>query len=48
MNSLCEMLNLGRASLYRAADKLCEEGFIRRAGKKIIVIDRIGMMEKYI
>ena len=48
MNSLCEMLNLGRASLYRAADKLCEEGFIKREGKKIIVIDRIGMMQKYV
>ena len=48
MNSLCEMLNLGRASLYRAADKLCEEGFIRREGKKIIVTDRKGMMQKYV
>lgn len=47
MNSLCEMLNLGRASLYRAADKLCEEGFISRDGKKIILLDRRGMMEKY-
>ncbi len=47
MNSLCEMLNLGRASLYRAADKLCEEGFIAREGKTIKVIDRMGMMEKY-
>ena len=47
MNSLCEMLNLGRASLYRAADKLCEEGLIRREGKKIIVLDRGAMMEKY-
>lgn len=47
MNSLCEMLNLGRASLYRAADKLSEEGFIRREGKKILVLDRAGMMERY-
>ena len=47
MNSLCEMLNLGRASLYRAADKLCEEGFIARQGKTIMVIDRSGMMTKY-
>ena len=47
MNSLCEMLNLGRASLYRAADKLCEEGFIARQGKTIKVIDRQGMMTKY-
>ena len=47
MSSLCEMLNLGRASLYRAADKLCEEGFILRDGKTIKVINRCGMMEKY-
>lgn len=47
MNSLCDMLNLGRASLYRAADKLEEEGFITRNGKTIKVIDRQGMMEKY-
>lgn len=47
MNSLCEMLNLGRASLYRAADKLCEEGFIARNGKTIKVIDRDGMIKKY-
>ena len=47
MNALCEMLNLGRASLYRAADKLCEEGFIERNGKIIKVINRNGMMQKY-
>ena len=47
MNSLCDMLNLGRASLYRAADKLEEEGFISRNGKTIKVVDRQGMMEKY-
>ena len=47
MNSLSEMLNLGRASLYRAADKLTEEGFISRRGKTIKVINRKGMMEKY-
>lgn len=48
MNSLCEMLNLGRASLYRAADKLTEEGFIKRNGKTIKIIDRQGMMKKYL
>jgi CRP-like cAMP-binding protein len=47
MNALCDMLNLGRASLYRAAEKLCEEGFIARDGKTIKVIGRKGMMEKY-
>lgn len=47
MNSLCEMLNLGRASLYRAADKLSLEGFIERDGKCIKVLDMSGMMQKY-
>lgn len=47
MNTLCEMLNLGRASLYRAADKLCEGGFIKREGKTIYIIDRSGMLNKY-
>ncbi len=47
MNLLCEMLNLGRASLYRAADKLCLEGFIKRDGKCIRVLDMTGMMERY-
>ena len=47
MNSLCEMLNLGRASLYRAADKLSEEGFILRDGKLLRVLNRSAMMEKY-
>lgn len=47
MNLLCEMLNLGRASLYRAADKLCEEGFIERDGKRIRITDRSGMLKKY-
>ena len=47
MNSLCDMLNLGRASLYRAADRLEEEGFITRNGKTIKVVDRQGMIKKY-
>lgn len=48
MSDLADMLNVGRASLYRAADKLCEEGFIIRDGKKITVTDRAGMLERYI
>ncbi len=47
MNTLCEMLNLGRASLYRATDKLCEDGFIERDGKTFKIIDREGMLNKY-
>lgn len=47
MNTLCEMLNLGRASLYRAVERLCNEGFITRDGKSFTVKDREGMRDKY-
>ncbi len=47
MNSLCEMLDLGRASLYRAADTLESEGFIAREGKTIKLLDRRKMLDKY-
>lgn len=40
MNSLCEMLNLGRASLYRAVDKLEADGCIKRDGKQITIINK--------
>lgn len=48
MNSLAEMLNLGRASLYRAADKLEADGFIKRDGKKITLVSKEQMLTKYI
>jgi CRP-like cAMP-binding protein len=48
MNSLAEMLNLGRASLYRAADKLEADGFIKRDGKNITLISKEQMLSKYI
>ncbi len=47
MNSLAEMLNLGRASLYRAADKLESDGLITREGKKITVISKEKMLTEY-
>ncbi len=47
MNSLCEMLNLGRASLYRAADKLEADGCIKRDGKQITLINKELMLSKY-
>ena len=48
MNSLAEMLNLGRASLYRAADKLESDGFIIRDGKNITLVSKEQMLSKYI
>ena len=48
MNALAEMLNLGRASLYRAADKLESDGFITRSGKNITLVSKEQMLTKYI
>ncbi len=39
-NSLSDMLNIGRASLYRALDALIEDGIIRKVGKTITVLDK--------
>lgn len=46
-NALSEMLNIGRASLYRAFDKFTEDGFIKKEGKNITLIDRDAMIEFY-
>ena len=47
MNSLCELLDIGRASLYRAFDKLTDDGFIKRDGDTIIIVDRQAMLDFY-
>ena len=47
-NSLSEMLNIGRASLYRAFDKLTADGFIQKNGKSITLIDRTALEANYI
>lgn len=46
-NALSEMLNVGRASLYRVFDKFTEEGYIKKEGKTITLLDRSGMIESY-
>ena len=43
MSALAEMLDLGRASLYRAFDTLSADGFISKQGKTITLHDRAGM-----
>lgn len=45
--SLSEMLDLGRASLYRAFDKLESDGFIKRDGKTVTLTNRSQMLEHY-
>lgn len=47
-NSLSEMLNIGRASLYRAFDKLIADGFIQKTGKNITLINRTDLESNYI
>lgn len=47
-NSLSEMLNVGRASLYRAFDKLIADGFIKKDGKIITILDRSALEKSYI
>ena len=37
MNRLAELLGMGRASLYRAIDTLCDEGLIEKQGKIILL-----------
>ena len=46
-NSLSEMLNVGRASLYRAFDKLVSDGLITKSGKTITVNDRTILLSHY-
>ena len=40
LSGLAEMLNMGRASLYRAFDSLCACGAISRNGKTIQILDK--------
>ena len=47
MNALSELLDIGRASLYRAIDRLEADGFIKRNGDEIIIIDRNKMLDFY-
>ena len=47
MNSLAELLDIGRASLYRGMEKLSSDGFIARDGDKIKILDRQRMMKHF-
>ncbi len=47
MNALCTMLDMGRASLYRAFDQLEKDGFIKRDGKVIRLYHREDMLSFY-
>ena len=47
MNALADLLDIGRASLYRAFDRLSEDGFITRDQNTVIIIDREKMKNFY-
>ena len=47
MTDLANTLDVGRASLYRAFDKLSEDGYIIKSEKIIIIINREEMLEHY-
>lgn len=47
LSSLADMLGIGRASLYRAFDKLENEGFIKRDDKTIFLLSKEAMTKKY-
>ena len=46
-SALSEMINVGRASLYRAFEKLISDGLISKEGKTITVLNR-NELEKII
>ena len=46
-NSLSDMLNIGRASLYRAFDKLESDGWIKKNGKEITVTDKNALKRRF-
>lgn len=47
LSAVSDMLDIGRASLYRALDRMAEDGCIDRDGCKITILDRKNMLEKY-
>ncbi len=48
MNSVADVLNIGRASLYRAMDTLVDQGYIIKDGKNITILNRQKMLESYL
>ncbi|MBE6703171.1 MAG: Crp/Fnr family transcriptional regulator [Ruminococcaceae bacterium] len=47
LTALADMLDIGRASLYRAFDKLESERLIRRHGREILVVSQEEILKKY-
>ena len=47
MTDLAGTLDVGRASLYRAFDKLSEDGYIIRSEKIIVIVNKDQLLEHY-
>ena len=47
MSGLSELLGIGRASLYRAFDKLTEDGYLIKDGRDLILTDVEAMLKAY-
>jgi CRP-like cAMP-binding protein len=47
ISALSELLDVGRASLYRAFDKLTEDGYLRKDGRSFTLLDPNGMLKAY-
>lgn len=48
MTALSDMLDLGRASVYRSLEKLEKDGCIKRTGNEICISDRDLLVKKYL
>jgi DNA-binding IclR family transcriptional regulator len=44
MSRLAELLGMGRASLYRAIDALCDEGLVEKQGKTILIRNKPALL----
>ena len=47
ISALSDLLNLGRASLYRAFERLTEDGFLQKDGRNFILLDPDAMLNAY-
>ena len=47
ISALSDLLNLGRASLYRAFDKLAEDGYLLKKGRSITLLHAEAMLNAY-
>ena len=47
IGSLSDLLDIGRASLYRAFDKLCDDGYLLKNGRQITILNSEAMLNAY-